>query len=183
MTMKDELQALKARQTTDRDDLDQLRSILEGVMGKIDQLLEKHAELDVRMESMEVAKPAELRALTAEAIAEAIKADPYTRFEVLADWKGQMRKGSVVRADHVPHIADYVAAGLQLGAPQDQAKVIARLRAETEARAELAAREADVARAAAARLDAQAAEARMVADQTRGEPIDEDIAALAASGG
>ena len=115
---------------------------------------------------MEVAKPPELRRLTVDSIQEAIDQDPYTRFEVLKDWQhgnNDLRGGSVLRADHFPHLLAYVRAGLMLGVPADQAAVIRRLRAESEARAQAAMAETKLAQASTARAEARAAEARAAA--------------------
>lgn len=160
MTMKDTINELD-------NSVKLLRKQLEQAQQSINELRRSNAELNARLDLLEVAAPAALRALNFDTVKAAVEADPYTRFEVLEDWRGQLRAGAIIRADHVPHLLDYVQAGLQLGIPQDQAQVIARYKAETEARARMAEQEAKLAEATTARIQTQAAEARALA---LGEP-------------
>jgi hypothetical protein len=148
------------------EQISQLQNDLRTLAGEVAALRVQLGDHAGRIEEMEVAKPPELRRLTLDAVQSAISTDPYARFEVLKDWaKGfnDLRGGSVVRADHFPHLVDYVRAGLMLGVPTDQAKVIARMRHEAEARAEAALAETKLAEAATARASAEAAAARAAA--------------------
>lgn len=132
----------------------------------VEMLDQEVSDLRGRIERMEVAAPSELRRLTFDAVQAAIKADPYTRFEVLADWGhgvDQFKAGAVVRADHVTHIADFCRHGLQLGLPSDQKEVIARMRAETQARHQAAVAETKLAEAATERAAAATAAANVEA--------------------
>jgi hypothetical protein len=140
----------------------------------MEELGTKHQALMVRVTSLEqsAAAASQSRVLSLDTIEQAIKKDPYVRFEVLEDWKGQFRKGSLVRADHSTHLLAYVASGLKLGVPQNQDALLAKLHAETVAMHALAENEAALARAAVARIDAQAAEIRALALKGPYPPID-----------
>lgn len=154
------------------EEIDKLRAQLQAQSDEIASLRAALGDHDARIETMEVAKPPELRRLTLDAVSAAIDADPYARFEVLKDWAHgfhELRGGSVIRADHFPHLTAYVRSGLMLGVPTDQAEVIARMKREAEAKAEAALAETKLAEAAAARAQATAAEARAHAAAVGGD--------------
>ena len=151
---------------TNRAEITELRSLIARLADECGDLRVRVSSHSQRIEQMEVAKPAELRRLNTDTIAAAVAADPYVRFEVLKDWHHghhEIAAGSIVRADHLPFLADYVRAGLMLGVPSDQSKVIERMRAEAQARADAALSETRLAEASAARAESAAAEARAAA--------------------
>lgn len=115
---------------------------------------------------MEIASPPELLKLSPETVTEAIKEDPYARFEVLREWSHgvrTLREGEVVRADLSPYLLDWIRAGLMVGVPKNQDQIIAKLREEAQARIKAAVAEAGLAQATAARIEAEAAEAKIKA--------------------
>lgn len=127
---------------------------------------------EARLEQMELAKPAELRKMSVEAVQRAVAENPYVSLEVLADWDkapgSQFRKGARIRVDHVPHLIDYVRHGLMLGIPENQDAMIVRLRAQAKAREEKALQEVGLAKAAADRAEAELAERRATAAAHQG---------------
>jgi len=135
----------------------ELSEELSAASARIDVLLGRLGDVEARLKVMEVARPVELRKLSAETVAQAISADGFARFEVLKDWETAhltLRAGTILRADHVRYLVDYVKSGLLLGEPTDQREVIERLRVEAEARTKAAIAEANLAKAAAQRAEA-----------------------------
>ena len=113
-----------------------------------------------QMEILSVAKPPDLRALSADEVREVIKVNPNAPLEVLADWKQAhytFAAGAIVRCDHYPHMVGMVGAGLRVGIPEDREERIrqAREMAEASTRAAKASHAAAV--AAKAEADARAA--------------------------
>jgi len=151
-------------------------SVLADLQQAVRRLAAECSEIRSKLARLEVTAPPEVRKLGVDTIREAIKANPYAQFEVLADWKGQFTKGAVVRADHVPNILDLVSVGLLLGEPTDHSDVIERFRAEAEERSRAAMQEAFAARAAAARADAEAAASRAAASSAAAPAIDDQLA-------
>lgn len=163
-----------------QDQIDELQAQCTTLANECAALRIKLGDHDARIEQMEIAAPAELRRLTFDAVCQAIDADPYTRFEVLMNWGhavDQLKAGSIIRADLVPHVRDFVKHGLQLGLPRDQSEVIARMRAETEARHRNALAETKLAHAEAARAEAAAAatRAQAFADGDDGRIVESSI--------
>ncbi|MAF27867.1 MAG: hypothetical protein CL819_01305 [Croceicoccus sp.] len=150
----------------EQEQIDELRGTLEMLGEECRELRIKLGDHEARLEAMEIAAPVELRRLTYDAVCAAVESDPYARFEVLVDWGhgvDQLKAGSVIRADHVVHLRDFVKHGLQVGLPADQTEVIARMRAETEARHQAALAETKLAEASAASAAAAAAATRAAA--------------------
>jgi len=143
---------------TTKDEITTLKNLLGDIQGKLDDLVNSNQDLRARVKVMEVAAPSELRALSQENVRNAIAEDSYVRFEVLSNWRGQLRQGAIVRADHYPHLVDYVGAGLQLGAPRDHGVYIAQVKAEQEARVQAAKADTMAAQASAAKAQAISAE-------------------------
>jgi len=159
-------------------EIDELREMCGRLANECAELRVKLGDHEARIETMEVAKPPELRRLTIDAVAAAIAQDPYARFEVLKDWRHghhEITGGSVIRADHFPFLQDYVKAGLMLGVPSDQGAVIARMRKEAEARANAALAETRLAEASASRAATQAAEARAAAATIEQAPPNDGV--------
>ncbi len=155
-----------------KEDVQELQNTLTAVREEIANLRAVSIDIDARMRKMEVAAPAELRALSMDAVKSAIEDDPYVRFEVLADWRGQLVKGAILRADHVPYVADYVGAGLMVGVPRDNTEYVAELRGQAEARTAAAKAMVDEAEASAIAAQAAAAEVRARMEAERHPPID-----------
>jgi len=160
--LKEQVAELRTAMDAKDTELAALRDQVTTLTSKVEHLTNVVTANCTRLEIMEVAAPAELRALNADALAGMVQDNPYARLEILEDWaksaNSQFRKGAIVRADHVPHLVDYVRHGLKVGIPQDQAAQIAKLKAEHAAR--LAAAEAE---GQLAKAQIESAEARMAA--------------------
>jgi hypothetical protein len=125
---------------------------LAGLAKEVQRLVE-------RVEAIEAHMPGDLRAMPADMVKEAIKQDPYVRFEVLTNWVHQgtrFNAGTIVRADQQPRLVDYIRHGLKLGVPLDHEKYLTKLNAERLQREELAKTTALLAKVAADAAMAQA---------------------------
>jgi len=147
---------------TAKEELSDLKALVSTLQTKMETLVESNKELSSRLQVVEITAPPALRALSQEGVRRAVEEDPDVRFEVLNNWRGQLQAGAIVRADHLPHLLDYVGAGLQLGAPRDHDSHLAQVRAEHDARVANAHAHAKEAQAAAAR--AQSISAQMNAE-------------------
>lgn len=154
------------KKRTNREEIEALTETLGELFSACEELRSKVAAQDSRIAAMEIASPPELLKLSPETVTEAIKEDPYARFEVLREWSHgvrTLREGEVVRADLSPYLLDWIRAGLMVGVPKNQDQIIAKLREEAQARIKAAVAEAGLAQATAARIEAEAAEAKIKA--------------------
>ncbi len=127
------------------------------LVAKCEEMRARLGDTEARLKVLEVALPVELRKLSAETVAAAIEQDPFARFEVLVNWETShmtLRAGTILRADHVRYLVDYVKAGLFLGEPTDQKAVVERMKAEADARTRAAIEATRLAKVAAERAEA-----------------------------
>lgn len=150
----------KPEQTTVYSEV--LREVMVGLKqleARLDRFEQTVDELRARLEVVEVALPSDLRTLSADAVAQAVEENPYVTLEVLEDCVFPagvaFRKGDTIRADHYPHLVDYVRSGLKLGIPQDQSEHVRKLREQAQAQIEYAKAQLAAAKATAARAEAE----------------------------
>jgi len=81
------------------------------------------AAIEDRLAIMEVAKPKELRVLSADEVKKICTEAPSAQLEVVTDWSQMpftFGQGQTIRCDHYPHIVSMVRSGLQVAIPEDR---------------------------------------------------------------
>jgi hypothetical protein len=154
-----------SKTTTAKEQLANAQATIAALSAEVREMRVRLGDLDARMESMEIARPPELRRLSLDAVVAAVAENPYVELEVLKSWESgftQFAAGAKIRADRVPFLIDFIRAGLMVGPPSDQAETVARLRAQADAQAAAAIAETELAKAAHGKAQAEAAAARAV---------------------
>lgn len=136
--------------------------------GVPDSILDTLKGFDERLQSIEVAKPIELRRLSIDEVYKILDGEPGAQFEVLSDFEagaGQWRFGAGFRlnACNYPNLRSFLKAGLALGIPDldREARVEkAKARAAAEREEQMATKAATDASKAAAKAAHDAAEAQ-----------------------
>lgn len=116
--------------------------------------------IEDRLAIMEVAKPKDLRVLSADEVKKIAEDGPSAELEVVTDWSQMpytFGQGQLIRTDHYPHIVSMVRSGLQVAIPEDRSARVEQARElaiamERQARASHAA-------ATAKRAEAEASQA------------------------